>query len=183
MLARQLADLVHAGDDGRPFVFFGHSVGALLARATARALRTAGRQVPTALGISGCPAPHRTDYVQLFAPKLMSENLSVRSGCWTSWRHVAFDPATVAELAPPLLADVLLVFQYRHQSGPPFDGRMVLFAGSQGQLAPPHELAGWAELGREAEPTGTCARWHGCRANRSWPRNATWAAQRRSRRC
>ena len=41
----------------RPFAFFGHSIGALLAFETARALRSAGGRLPSHLFCSACHAP------------------------------------------------------------------------------------------------------------------------------
>src|SRR5262249_34529677 len=41
-----------------PFVFFGHSLGALTAFETARALRAAGAPLPGRLILSAFPAPH-----------------------------------------------------------------------------------------------------------------------------
>ncbi|MFE4868339.1 thioesterase II family protein [Streptomyces sp. NPDC056682] len=44
---------------GTPYVFFGHSLGALIAYEITRALRAAGRPLPARLIVSGYPAPHR----------------------------------------------------------------------------------------------------------------------------
>jgi medium-chain acyl-[acyl-carrier-protein] hydrolase len=152
-LARQLADLVHSVEDERPFAFFGHSVGALLAWATAQALRAQGRDVPVVLGVSGCLPPHRTVYPQAFAPRLVSENPFRALGLMDVLpEDVASDPAVIAELAPPLLADILLVLQHRYRPAPPLDSRVVIFGGSQDRVAPAHELSGWAELARDADP-------------------------------
>src|SRR5215475_13946246 len=44
---------------GKPFVFFGHSLGALLCFETARSLRRENRPQPVHLFVSATEAPHR----------------------------------------------------------------------------------------------------------------------------
>jgi surfactin synthase thioesterase subunit len=44
--------------EARPFSFFGHSFGAVLAYELARSLRSQNRPGPRAIIVSGCPAPH-----------------------------------------------------------------------------------------------------------------------------
>ncbi len=50
----------------RPFVFFGHSVGALVGFELARALRRQGLPQPAQLFLSSCPAPHQRSSHEAF---------------------------------------------------------------------------------------------------------------------
>lgn len=46
---------------GKPFAFYGHSMGGIVAFETIRALRNQRLPIPSALFVSGCRAPHRPD--------------------------------------------------------------------------------------------------------------------------
>lgn len=69
--ATVLADLVHESDDHRPFALFGHSLGALLAYETTRALHRTRHRAPALLAVSALPAPHLDTWITALAPVLL----------------------------------------------------------------------------------------------------------------
>jgi surfactin synthase thioesterase subunit len=56
-VVREVTDAIERSAE-RPFAFFGHSMGALVAFEVAHALRARGRRVPLQLFVSACRAPH-----------------------------------------------------------------------------------------------------------------------------
>jgi len=61
LAARLCDEQAEAMRDADRFMFFGHSMGALLAHGMARRLRDIGAPLPQALLVSGCAAPSRRD--------------------------------------------------------------------------------------------------------------------------
>ncbi|MBL1065956.1 thioesterase II family protein [Streptomyces sp. 7-21] len=139
-LVRRLAELLGGEEenDGRPLALFGHSLGALLAYETARALRRTRRRPPVLLAVSAFPAPHLDTYTSVFSDRLLAgpEGLADLLG------QVPPSPAAVV----PFLADALLALQYRHHDEPPLDVPLALYGGASDPLAPGPRLAAWNDL-------------------------------------
>lgn len=127
----------------RPFALFGHSMGALVAFETARALRASGAPAPLRLFCSACGAP---EAVRARAPVygLPDEEFL---------RHVRrlggvpapiLDDAEMMRLFMPILrADLELHQTYAYRDEPPFDFPITAFGGTEDDEAPPNALDGW----------------------------------------
>lgn len=58
LLDSLLSEIAEAAVDRRPYVFYGHSLGGMVAYTLTRALLDAGLPGPRLLAVGGCPAPH-----------------------------------------------------------------------------------------------------------------------------
>lgn len=127
----------------RPFVLFGHSMGALISYEVARALRHLGLRQPDALLVSGYGGPH--------LPDTRSPIHSLPDAAFKD-AVVALDgtPQDVIEnielmelLLPLLRADFKLVETYEHGSEAPLDVPIFVYAGSNDRDTPQEALDGW----------------------------------------
>ncbi|GAA1933653.1 thioesterase II family protein [Streptantibioticus ferralitis] len=143
-----IEDLVEQAGFQGPFAFFGHSLGALLAYETARALDARGLPGPERLLLSACPAPHRPRGL----PPI--HHLGDRDLFAAIQRQYASLPDEVAE-DPDLLAIVMashrgdfeLVDSYRHTPGDPLDLPLHVFGGAEDRLTA-GELGQWQDHSR-----------------------------------
>lgn len=128
----------------RPFVFFGHSFGALVSFEVARELRRRGLPLPLRLFASAAPGPqtawphhdlHKLDE-QGFLDKLNSLYNKIP-------KAVLDDPELRAIVLPALRADLTAVETYRYQAEPPLDCPVTAFAGQGDHVIPPDLVAGW----------------------------------------
>lgn len=144
MVATLLAGLEPTLGDGRPFAFFGHSMGALIAYELAHALRTRGLPPPTCLFFSGRQAPH-----------LPAQNLPVDSLSDDAFleavgkrynaipRQVLEHPEILELILPSLRADFKLMADYVYRSRPPLDVPLVLFNGRDDPWVSDETLESW----------------------------------------
>lgn len=130
----------------RPFVFFGHSMGALISYELARLLQAEGRPVPSRLFISGCPAPQTAEKRDL------TYNLPEREFIEELRRLKGTPPEVLAnpellQLMLPMLRDDFAVTQtYRHQEGPPLWSPFTVFGGLDDEEAKREDLLMWRGL-------------------------------------
>lgn len=136
-LADELADLVGAFADGRS-VFFGHSMGAVVAYETARRLNAG----PAALVVSGRKAP---EY-----PTSERKSLLDDAGLLDEVRRLgAVDPRLLRRpemlraVLPSLRGDYRAIETYAYRRGPPLGCPIVALAGSADPLARVTEVRGW----------------------------------------
>jgi acyl-CoA synthetase (AMP-forming)/AMP-acid ligase II/surfactin synthase thioesterase subunit len=103
----------------RPFAFFGHSMGALVAFELTRRLRKAGKPLPFQLLLSAFRAPGDT-------------TLPTGGG-------------EVGErfLAPEAVSDLRLVRAWRHSPEEPLDVPILALGGEDDPVCPPAGLSGW----------------------------------------
>jgi len=139
-----VAALIRDVDFTPPFLLFGHSLGALLAYETARALRDAGRAAPAALIVSA----HRP-------PDLPHVDAPIHGLAEDEFRALVDQryPAPPAELAedPELLArryrnlrsDLTVFETYRHPPSAPLTCPIVAISGD-GDPWSEADLRGWA---------------------------------------
>ncbi len=132
----------------RPFAFFGHSMGALVAHELTLALEAARLPLPVWLGVSarGCPRSalaRPTELHRLPSDELRAE--VTRMGGTPA--QVVRDAELWDLLEPMIRADFELVETWR----PAADRRLEVpvplsvFGGTRDPLATPGELAGWAD--------------------------------------
>ncbi|MGQ4388832.1 thioesterase II family protein [Streptomyces sp. SAS_270] len=132
----------------KPFAFFGHSMGALIAHELTRRLLAQGRTPPLWLGLSACGAPrpgsrpatallHEASDAELrqrlaqlggTPPKVLEHN-----GLW-------------AFFAPVIRADLRLVANWQPAPAPPLPATVAVsvFGGTHDPAAHPTDLARWA---------------------------------------
>lgn len=143
-LAAMIADAVADENDRRPFALFGHSVGALLVYLAVLRLREQDGMTPALLAVSSFPAPHIREFGPLLA-QFVAQNLTGMFdilGVPTE-QMLRDDPEQLINLVTPLLADLVLVLQYKHNAEPPLDIPLSVFGGEQDPLVPAVVLHEW----------------------------------------
>ena len=138
-----LAALEPLGD--RPLILFGHSLGATLAYATARALVARGHP-PALLAVSGRRSPHlasRRPPVDSLDDAAFRARLAALGG--TPPEVLACDD--LMELMLPMLrADFAMSDAFLEPDPPPLPVPVLAFAGAEDGAATPDEVAGWKRL-------------------------------------
>lgn len=149
--ARSLAELANclateiaqASAEGTPFALFGHSMGALLAFETARALRRFDLS-PVHLLVSGRTAPAAHGWRERLSDLPDAAFLEV-IGSMNGLPQELIDNAEWLELFLPIIrADFALCEDYRYQSGHPLNCPISVLAGRGDASVPVPLLEGWA---------------------------------------
>jgi medium-chain acyl-[acyl-carrier-protein] hydrolase len=124
-------------------VFYGHSMGALVAFELARQLRRIYGIEPEHLVVSGHAAPRlpRQPRRHRLADDELWESVQALLG---TPPEVAADPQVRALLLPTLRADFEVCETYRYRPEYPLDCPITSFAGEYDDEAPPPDMAGWA---------------------------------------
>jgi medium-chain acyl-[acyl-carrier-protein] hydrolase len=136
-----LADAIDLYLD-RPFAFFGHSMGAVVAFELARELRRRSRPLPRGLIASGARAPQfRRGHVPPPAPSREEfiEQLRRLGGLPSD------DPALLRAALPALEADAALYRHYMYAEGEPFAFPIRAWGGVDDPNIHREHLAGWRE--------------------------------------
>jgi surfactin synthase thioesterase subunit len=122
----------------RPFAFFGHSLGALIAYRAAHSLD----RKPCHLFCSAFRAPHlpRSNLLSQLPDADLVANLKKHGGISDA---VANHAELLGLMIPLFRDDLRLAGLYVHDDAPPLDSPITAMAGEQDQLAPIAELAGW----------------------------------------
>ncbi len=127
----------------RPFAFFGHSMGALLAFELAGGMARAGLPSPGHLFVSGRQAPQLPEPMAPI-PDLPDEEfvaeLQRRYGGVPE--VIARDPEMCTIFLPAIRADLELVHSYTHEPAPPLDCGISAFGGTEDRIGREH-LEGW----------------------------------------
>ncbi len=128
----------------RPFVFFGHSMGAGVAFELARALRRAGRRAPLGMIVSGARAPQ---YRTAWAPPPPPTDEEFRA----QLRRLEGVPAEVLDndelmrvLLPVLRADTTLYRNYVYAAEPPFDFPLRAYGGESDPNVREEHIEAWS---------------------------------------
>ncbi len=134
----------------RPMVFFGHSMGALIAFELARGLRAAGSPLPGALWVSShrapqLPNPDRTHH--LLSDSQLAEKIRRLGGTPPA---VLEHPELLELILPTLRADFEVLDTYEYRAGPPFDIPVVALGGLNDLPLPRSQLEPWGEQTRGA---------------------------------
>jgi surfactin synthase thioesterase subunit len=130
----------------KPFVFFGHSLGALLCFETARSLRRENRNQPAHLFISATEAPHC---------RSPEESLSClpKSALVKKLREFDGTPVEVLRndelldlMLPTIRADFELCETYEYQPESPLECPMTIYGGLEDREVKTERLAAWSEM-------------------------------------
>ncbi|MFF2660047.1 thioesterase II family protein [Kitasatospora sp. NPDC058032] len=129
---------------GRPFVFFGHSMGALVAYEVARRFQERTPTGPRCLFVSGRRAPslHRPGTVHLRDDPGFVADL-VRLG-GTDQRFLQ-DQELLELTLPVARSDYKAVETYSHVSGPPLECPITAFVGDRDPEASVEDVKAWSE--------------------------------------
>lgn len=136
--ARGIAECVD-----RPFVLFGHSMGALISFEIVRALRRLGLPQPAALFVSGYGGPQLPD-TRPPIHGLPDADFKDAVEALDGTPDAVIANAELMELLLPLLrTDFKLVETYRFQSEEPLDLPIYVYGGRDDRDTPPEALEGW----------------------------------------
>ncbi|WP_405976469.1 alpha/beta fold hydrolase [Streptomyces sp. NBC_00988] len=131
----------------RPFAFFGHSMGALVAWNLTCSLQRMEAGSPTRLFVSGCAAPQvRGDAAVQFhgAP---DDELIEKLRSWRATPEVVLaDPELMNLLLPVIRADLAVVETFRFRGGPPLNCPLSAFGGTEDDPEGNASLPRWGEL-------------------------------------
>jgi len=129
----------------RPYVLFGHSMGALLAYEISRVLPAVGGAAPRLLVLSAVRPPD--------TPRPAAIIDGTNADLVTSLSELGGIPAEVLEneelltlLLEPLRADLMAVSTFQPLPGPPPTCPVLLIAGADDEYAPLDIVAGWRRM-------------------------------------
>lgn len=123
-----------------PFVFFGHSMGALIAFNVTRRLAAAGAPLPQHLFVSARRAPHLVDYEPIH--ELPEDELLARLGD----HRLARLSSELREVVLPILrADLRLCETYQYTAARPLPVPITAFGGYEDEMASETGMAAWRE--------------------------------------
>ncbi len=139
-LADELADTVVRASPGR-YVFFGHSLGALVAYESAYSLRSRGYHPPLALFVACCPAPsERSPSRKPWTDDELIEELRNRNG---TPAEVFQHPELLRCALDQLAADFAVCDDFSHDATrSPLDIPIHVFGGTDDDIAE-HSLTAW----------------------------------------
>ncbi|MFF5569108.1 thioesterase II family protein [Streptomyces sp. NPDC012623] len=142
--------------DGRPYLIFGHSFGALLAYRLAVALVRDGGTAPALLGVSGwAPGSEVAGPGRETVAGLSDAELLDRVAELGMMPHgVSLDPATLATVLPALRGDLLAVGGFRDDLAPA-PCPVAAFGGADDPLLPGEGMDAWARRGTDFLGTTT----------------------------
>lgn len=129
----------------KPFAFFGHSMGTLVAFETARALRHSAAPAPLAMFLAAYPAPHlplaRAPIHQLPDEEFLREMRRMQG----TPEAVLDNAELMAFVLPTLRADFEACDTYACPSEPPLDCPFFLYGGTDDREVHPQGLERWRE--------------------------------------
>lgn len=144
-LVTALVDAIQSTLD-KPFAFFGHSMGGLVAFETARELRRRGLPMPLHLLISARRAPHLPDpdtlLYHLPDSVFVKEMQRRYDGIPVA---ILQTPELLALFVPMLKADFQVIETYTHTPEAPLDVPISAFGGTQDFVLRAGDLDGWRE--------------------------------------
>ncbi|MEV4224408.1 alpha/beta fold hydrolase [Nonomuraea sp. NPDC049725] len=144
----EMARVVGAAVD-RPYLVFGHSLGARLGFELCRRLRVRGHGEPERLFVSGTPGP-RLPRVGRGDSRLPEPEFAARvSGMGGTPAAILADPELRALFLPVIRADFALGDAYEYVGDAPLNCPITAFAGSADPEASPEQVGAW-----RAETTG-----------------------------
>lgn len=142
-LARALAPVM----EGTPVVFFGHSMGALLAYEVARRFQETGVTLPRHLVLSGMAPPHVPHRVPPLHQMDREEAIRTLAAMGGTPRIILEEPDLMDMMLPVIQADIALVRSRPRDGGPPIARPILCLGGRDDPLAPPEDVSQWRRYG------------------------------------
>jgi medium-chain acyl-[acyl-carrier-protein] hydrolase len=146
-LVAELAEVVSGAAGDRPYAFWGHSLGALVAFETQRELRRRGDPEPARLVVSGCAAPHSQfddgPRVTGMTPGQLVEMLR-RLGGTPDW--LLADPELLEMIMPAIRADFEVKETYRYVAEPALTVPLTVLSSMGDPRASDVAQARWQDL-------------------------------------
>ena len=130
----------------KPFVFFGHSMGALLCFETARNLRRERQRQPAHLFVSATEAPHRRsgeEAVSGLPKNALVEKLHEYGGAPV---EVLQNEELLDLVLPMVRADFELCENYEYLPESPLECPMTIYGGLEDHKVDAERLAAWKEM-------------------------------------
>ncbi|WP_175408013.1 thioesterase II family protein [Streptomyces sp. TRM64462] len=144
-LAARIAERLEAGGvtGERPYAFFGHSMGALVAYESARALQSRSAPAPARLFLSGrsAPGPRPDRHDRLHDDAAILAAVRALGGTDAS---VLDDPELVDMVMPALRADYGALASYAWRPGPALNAPLTALVGDSDPVVPVASVSGWA---------------------------------------
>ena len=125
----------------KPFAFFGHSMGAILAFELAR--RLGPQAAPRALFLSACPAPGTTRLAPLHQLPQAEFVAALQERYPMMDQGILQDPELLQLFLPVLRADLALYETYVYAAGVPLSCPIHVFGGLQDHVVRRAHLAAW----------------------------------------
>ncbi len=129
----------------RPFAFFGHSLGALIAFEMARALQQRAQSSPICFFASACRAPHlparKPPISRLPNEEFMAALAELNGTPEVIWQNKEL----MEVLLPMLRADMSMYDTYTYLPGPPLLCPILAIGGLQDAVVVPEDLHAWRE--------------------------------------
>ena len=147
----RLVPLVEAIAEGlsgmlaKPFAFFGHSMGAMLAFELSRRLGKEQLTRPVHLFVSGRRAPQLPDPLPTIHHLDPDEFIAVLRQRNILRKEVLESAALIDYVTPILKADYEIVETYSYRPGDPFDFPITVFGGTEDPDSNESDLAAWKE--------------------------------------
>ncbi|GAB2934259.1 alpha/beta fold hydrolase [Micromonospora polyrhachis] len=142
-LVARLADVVGEHTD-RPYVLFGHSLGALVAFEVARALRRAGLPPPCGLWVAGAEGPQTRVIDQRLHNLPDAELVNALRDYGGTSTELLDDPEMMALLLPGLRADLAVDECYDYRTEPRLELPIHLLLGSRDPHVDRERAEGWS---------------------------------------
>jgi len=130
----------------KPFVFFGHSLGALLCFETARHLRRENRRQPDHLFVSACEAPHRRSLEEMFSNLSTNALVNKLRELNGSTVEAMQNDELLNLMLPTIRADFEIWDHYEYHPESLLECPMTIYGGLEDQEVEAGRLAAWSEM-------------------------------------
>jgi medium-chain acyl-[acyl-carrier-protein] hydrolase len=130
----------------KPFVFFGHSLGALLCFETARSLRRETQRQPSHLFVSATEAPHRRSVEESLSGLPKSELVKKLHEFNGTPVEVLQNAELLDLMLPTIRADFELCETYEYHQEPPLECPMTIYGGLEDHEVEAERLVAWSEM-------------------------------------